>query len=258
MRRRLPLPPVGRRPSQSLRLLDGRPMAVKTHCRNRSQSMRRRIMLRRRQKPTGSFPPISPQTSGIGGPQSHVCPCRSRTLYEQHEEVSHSSRSRLGSRLGMPPRCSIRKRSQRRSPIHHERPSMISISSLDLKPCRRAKSNSSRARTMTAVRSGVPATVTPRPRRNSKSPSSRNRRKARKTVLELTCRTAAKSLAGGNRSPGDASPSAIARRISAATCSWSASGSVRSTLTREMMLFSIAPQIPHLLSVHIDPQYDAK
>src|SRR4026207_415256 len=34
----------------------------------------------------------------------------------------------------------------------------------------------------------------------------------------LTRRTAARSLAGGSRSPGLASPSAMARRISAATC----------------------------------------
>jgi hypothetical protein len=44
-------------------------------------------------------------------------------------------------------------------------------------------------------------------------------RSERSTVLVLTPRTAARSLAGGRRSPGLASPSAIARRISAATCS---------------------------------------
>jgi hypothetical protein len=38
-------------------------------------------------------------------------------------------------------------------------------------------------------------------------------------VLVLTSRTAARSLAGGRRSPGFASPVAIARRISPATCS---------------------------------------
>ena len=75
------------------------------------------------------------------------------------------------------------------------------------------------ARWTTAPRSGVPATEMPRPRRNSSSPSSRSRRSERSTVLVLTPRTAARSLAGGSRSPGLASPSAIARRISPATCS---------------------------------------
>jgi hypothetical protein len=37
-------------------------------------------------------------------------------------------------------------------------------------------------------------------------------------VFVLTPRTVARSLAGGSRSPGFASPSAMARRISAATC----------------------------------------
>jgi hypothetical protein len=64
--------------------------------------------------------------------------------------------------------------------------------------------------------SADPATVTPRPRRNSSRPSSRSRRRERRTVLVLTSRTAARSLAGGRRSPGLASPSAIALRISAA------------------------------------------
>jgi len=64
----------------------------------------------------------------------------------------------------------------------------------------------------TAPRCGVPATVMPRPRRNSSSPSSRNRRRARRTVFVLTPRTVARSLASGMRSPGRASPSAIARR----------------------------------------------
>jgi hypothetical protein len=68
-------------------------------------------------------------------------------------------------------------------------------------------------------RSGVAATEMPRPRRNSSSPSSRSSRSARRTVLVLTPRTAARSFAGGRLSPGFASPSAIARRISAATCS---------------------------------------
>ena len=44
-------------------------------------------------------------------------------------------------------------------------------------------------------------------------------RSERSTVFLLTPRTAARSCAGGRRSPGPASPSAIARRISAATCS---------------------------------------
>ena len=44
-------------------------------------------------------------------------------------------------------------------------------------------------------------------------------RSARSTVFVLTPRTAARSFAGGSRSPGFASPSAIARRISPATCS---------------------------------------
>jgi hypothetical protein len=71
----------------------------------------------------------------------------------------------------------------------------------------------------TVPRSGVPATEMPRPRRNSRSPSSRSSRRARSTVLVLTSRMAARSLAGGRRSPGLASPLAMARRISAATCS---------------------------------------
>ena len=43
-----------------------------------------------------------------------------------------------------------------------------------------------------------------------------------------------------SRSPGFASPSAMARRISAATCSWSSSGSLRFTLTYVMMLVIVA------------------
>jgi len=46
-------------------------------------------------------------------------------------------------------------------------------------------------------------------------PSSRSSRNARRTVFTFTLSTAAKSFAGGSRSPGFASPSAIARRISA-------------------------------------------
>lgn len=44
---------------------------------------------------------------------------------------------------------------------------------------------SSLASRTTALRSGVPATVIPRPRRNSSRPSSRSCRSARKTVFEL-------------------------------------------------------------------------
>ena len=47
-----------------------------------------------------------------------------------------------------------------------------------------------------------PVTVMPRPRRNSRSPSSRSNRRARKTVLVLTSSTVARSRAGGSRSPG--------------------------------------------------------
>ena len=53
----------------------------------------------------------------------------------------------------------------------------------------------------TAPRSGVPATWMPRPRLNSSSPSSRSRRSARRTVFVLTPSTAARSRAGGSRSP---------------------------------------------------------
>src|SRR5919106_4537198 len=93
---------------------------------------------------------------------------------------------------------------------------------------------------MTALCSGVPATVMPRPRRNSSRPSSRSWRSARKTVFRLTSRTAARSRAGGSRSPGFASPSAITRRISAATCSCRSVGSARSTLTRNMVPVKLA------------------
>ena len=86
----------------------------------------------------------------------------------------------------------------------------------------------------------VPETEMPRPRRNSRSPSSRNRRSERSTVLVFTPRMAARSLAGGRRSPGFASPSAIARRISAATCSYRSVGSPLSTLTLIMTLVILA------------------
>ena len=100
---------------------------------------------------------------------------------------------------------------------------------------------SSRTCAITAPDSGVPATVIPRPRRNSSSPSSRSCRSARRTVFVLTPSTAARSRAGGSRSPGLASPSAIARRISAATCSCSPVGSSRSILTPSMVLAIVAP-----------------
>src|SRR5437764_3720633 len=93
---------------------------------------------------------------------------------------------------------------------------------------------------ITAPFSGVPATVTPRPRRNSSIPSSRRRRKERSTVFVFTPRTAARSRAGGSRSPGFASPSAIARRISAATCSKSSVGSCRSILTFSIVLLTLS------------------
>jgi hypothetical protein len=64
---------------------------------------------------------------------------------------------------------------------------------------------------------GVPATLMPRPRRNSSRPSSLSMCSARRTVFLFTPSTAAKSLARGRRSPGLASPSAMARRIRAAT-----------------------------------------
>src|SRR5436190_22938410 len=66
-------------------------------------------------------------------------------------------------------------------------------------------------------------------------------RSARRAVLALTPITAARSRAGGSRSPGMASPSAIARRISAATWSWSATEFSRLTLTGNMVPVIIAP-----------------
>ena len=65
-------------------------------------------------------------------------------------------------------------------------------------------------------------------------------RSARSTVLVFTSRTAARSRAGGNRSPGHASPEARARRISPATWSCSATASVRSTLTSIIVLCIVA------------------
>ena len=61
----------------------------------------------------------------------------------------------------------------------------------------------------------------------SSSPSSRNMCMARRTVFLLTPRMAATSLAKGRRSPGAASPSAMAFRISAATWSCKATSPVQ-------------------------------
>src|SRR4051794_2729262 len=99
---------------------------------------------------------------------------------------------------------------------------------------------SSFARATTALCCGVPVTVMPRPRRNSSRPSSRSSRRARRTVFVLTPRTAARSFAGGSLSPGFASPSAMARRISAATWWWSSVGSWRSILTGNMVPLILA------------------
>src|ERR1022692_554217 len=102
---------------------------------------------------------------------------------------------------------------------------MISASSSGRYPQRLASATSSRAFSTTALRPGpTPLPVPPRPRRNSTSPSSRNVRRPRNTVLALTPSTAARSRAGGSRSPAAASPLAIARRIAAATCSCSGTG----------------------------------
>ena len=48
-------------------------------------------------------------------------------------------------------------------------------------------------------------------------------------------------LARGSRSPGPASPSAMARRICAATWSWSGMGPARSMLTSSMVLVIVVP-----------------
>src|SRR5436309_81231 len=58
---------------------------------------------------------------------------------------------------------------------------------------------------MTLRRGASAAIVTPRPRRNSRTPSSLRSRRARSTVLWLTFNTAARSRAGGRRSPAAAS-----------------------------------------------------
>src|SRR3954468_15171686 len=94
----------------------------------------------------------------------------------------------------------------------------------------------------------------PRPRRNSSRPSSRRARSARSTVFVLTPSTAARSLAGGSRSPGFASPSAIARRSSAAACSCSRVGSRRSILTRNMVLCIVAQSRQSVVTVLSPPR----
>src|SRR5665213_3313964 len=102
--------------------------------------------------------------------------------------------------------------------------------------------SSSRVRSMRMLRVGaMPATVMPRPRRNSSRPSSRKVRSARSTVLWLTPRTAARSRAGGSRSPARASPSAMARRTWAATCSCSGVASDGSSCSDNMMPLMLAP-----------------
>src|SRR5215813_12434079 len=68
-------------------------------------------------------------------------------------------------------------------------------------PWWRAKSRRSRVRASTAPRWGVPATVMPRPRRNSSRPSSLRMCRARRTVFLFTPSTTARSLARGRRSP---------------------------------------------------------
>ena len=118
---------------------------------------------------------------------------------------------------------------------------MIEISSSGGYPCARAKPTSSRARAITTPRWGVPLTRTPSPRRNSSKPSSRKARNARSTVLVFTPMTAARSRAGGRRSPGFASPSAIALRICAATWSCRGVGSWWSSLAVSIVLIIIAP-----------------
>src|SRR5579863_2559062 len=100
---------------------------------------------------------------------------------------------------------------------------------------------------MTAPCAGRPVTRIERPRPSSRRPSSRSSRSARRTVLRLTPRTVARSRAWGMRSPGAASPSAIARRISAATCSCRGAGSLRSTGPSAMpgrsLVVSLTPPI---------------
>src|SRR4051794_8270759 len=102
----------------------------------------------------------------------------------------------------------------------------------------------------------------PRPRRNSSRPSSRSSRRERRTVFVLTPSTAARSLAGGSRSPGLASPSAMARRISAATCSCRSRALSRASLTCRMVLVTIASSDDVVVTVttprrpEIDPDRD--
>src|ERR1700691_1330719 len=102
-----------------------------------------------------------------------------------------------------------------------------------------------------APRSGVPATTMARPRPISSKPSALRIGRARSTVLVFTRRTAARSLAWGIRSPGPASPSAIARRISAATCSWRYVGSARSTAPRVRFVSSYSGGLTALITPRI-------
>src|SRR5579859_1269330 len=89
----------------------------------------------------------------------------------------------------------------------------------------------------------------PRRGRISSRPSSRRARSARRTVLVLTPITAARWRAGGSLSPGFASPSAIARRISAATCSCRCAGSSRSMLTPS----NVPSRVAHYVAVQTPP-----
>src|ERR1700722_18293990 len=80
---------------------------------------------------------------------------------------------------------------------------MIAASSSGRYPYRRATSTSSRALATTGLRSGaIPVTDTPRPRRNSTSPSSRNVRNARNTVLGVTPQRGGRARGGGEPLPG--------------------------------------------------------
>ncbi len=116
---------------------------------------------------------------------------------------------------------------------------MIWISSSGRYPSLRPTSmNSLPLRMSSFLRDASSETVTPRPRRNSSRPSSRSVRSARSTVFGFTQSTAARSRAGGRRSPGLASPSATARRIAAATCSCSATELVGSIFRTDLVFFT--------------------
>ena len=95
--------------------------------------------------------------------------------------------------------------------------SIMATSSSTAYPCARANSTSSRTLWMTAPRSGVPATVIPRRRRSSSSPSSLKQPQRAQHGVGVDAEHGREVRAGGSRSPGFASPSAIARRIWAAT-----------------------------------------